>query len=215
MSLHRTSVVLADDHAMVRESLARVLEDSGEISVKGQASDGLQLLDVVRRELPECVVLDYSMPKLDAPHAIEKLIAEHSRLKVLVLTVHENVHYAVRALEAGAHGYMIKSAAVDELVEAIHAVSRGEVYISPKVSQEVWSLLRRPKRERQGLESLSQREFDALRILGSGASLQECASLMKVSTSTVSTYRSRILEKLKLSNTSELIRFALENNVIR
>lgn len=214
MKLSQTSVVLADDHAMVRESLARVLEDSGSITVKGQASDGIQLLDVVRQERPDCVVLDYSMPKLDAPHAIERLVSEHKQLKILVLTVHENVHYAVRALEAGAHGYMIKSAAVDELVEAINTVSRGNVYISPKVSQDVWAQLRRPKRDRLGLESLSQREFDALRILGAGAGLQECAQQMNVSTSTVSTYRSRILEKLNLSSTAELIRFAIENKVV-
>ncbi|MEO2033406.1 MAG: response regulator transcription factor [Planctomycetaceae bacterium] len=147
MIANPTSVVLADDHAIVRESLARVLEDSGAVIVKGQASDGLELLEVVRRELPDCLVLDYSMPKLDAPHAIERLIREHSELRILVLTVHENVHYAVRAFEAGAHGYMIKSAAVDELVEAINTVSRGNVYISPKVSQDVWTRLRRPKRD--------------------------------------------------------------------
>ena len=207
------SIVLADDHAMVRESLARVLQDSGSVVVKGQAGDGLELLEVVRRERPDCVVLDYSMPKLDAPHAIEKLLIEHKRLKILVLTVHENVHYAVRALQAGAHGYMIKSAAVEELLDAITTVSRGDVYISPKVSQEVWSHLRRPQSERRGLELLSKREFDALRILGGGVSLQECARQMNVSTSTVSTYRSRILEKLNLSTTAELIRFALEHNL--
>ncbi len=208
-----TSVVLADDHAMVRESLARVLQDSGSITIQGQASDGQQLLEVVRACRPDCVVLDYSMPRLDAPHAIEKLLAEHKSLKILVLTVHENVHYAVRALEAGAHGYMIKSAAVEELVEAISAVSRGEIYVSPKVAQEVWQQLRRPKRDRLGLEALSQREFDALRILGGGASLQECAAQMNVSTSTVSTYRSRILEKLNLPSTAAMIRFAIENRV--
>lgn len=213
MKINPTSVVLADDHAMVRESLARVLEASGSVTVIGQASDGLQLLEVVERECPSCVVLDYSMPKLDAPHAIERLVSQYKQLKILVLTVHENVHYAVRALEAGAHGYMIKSAAVDELVDAIQAVSKGDIYISPKVAQDVWMQLRRPKRERLGLESLSQREFDVLRLLGTGISLQECAAEMKVSTSTVSTYRSRILEKLNLSSTAELIRFALENNV--
>jgi len=211
MKLNRTNVVLADDHAMVRESLARVLNDSGEITVKGQASDGLELIKIVRRETPDCVVLDYSMPNLDAPHAIERLLSEHKSLKILVLTVHENVHYAVRVLEAGAHGYMIKSAAVEELVEAIQTVYRGDVYISPKVSSEVWSRMRRPKRDREGVETLSQREFDALRILSSGVGIQECASRMNVSTSTVSTYRSRILEKLNLSTTAELIRFAMEN----
>ena len=214
MSLSVIRVVLADDHAMVRESLARVLESSGAVSVIGQAEDGLELLRVVDTEQPDCVVLDYSMPNLDAPHTIERLTGKYRDLKILVLTVHENVHYAVRALEAGAHGYMIKSAAVDELVVAIRDVFKGGTYLSPKVSQEVWAQLRRPKRERIGVESLSQREFDVLRILGTGISLQECAEQLKVSTSTVSTYRSRILEKLNLSSTSELIRFAIENKVV-
>lgn len=213
MSLSRISVVLADDHTMVRESLARVLEDSGRVDVRGQASDGRELLNVVRREKPQFVVLDYSMPELDGPRAIEALLKEHKRLKLLVLTVHENVHYAVRALEAGAHGYMIKSAAVDELVAAIDSVWRGEVYISPKVSQEVWALMRRPKRDREGMDALSNREFDALRILGSGQSLQDCAQEMNVSVSTVSTYRARVLEKLNLANTAELIRYAVENGI--
>jgi DNA-binding NarL/FixJ family response regulator len=214
MSLGRPiQVVLADDHAMVRESLARVLEDSGLVTVIGQASDGLELLSVVERQRPDCVVLDYSMPRLDAPQAIEQLVVRDRQLKVLVLTVHENVHYAVRALEAGAHGYLIKSAAVDELVAAIRALARGEIYISPKVAQDVWQQLRRPKKQRSGLESLSQREFDVLRILGSGVSMQECARQMDVSTSTVSTYRARVLEKLNLTTTAEMIRFALEHDL--
>ena len=198
---------------MVREALARVLEESGDVVVVGQANEGEAVLEVVRTHVPDCVVLDYSMPKLEAPQVIEQLLIEHKQIKILVLTVHENVHYAVRALQAGAHGYMIKSAAVDELVDAIKTVSRGEVYISPGVSQEVWAQLRRPTRNREGLEALSQREFDALRILASGASLQQCASQMSVSTSTVSTFRSRILEKLGLTNTAELIRFAVENDI--
>ncbi len=214
MSLNPIKVVLADDHAMVRESLARVLESSGAVSVIGQARDGLELLGVMEAEVPDCVVLDYSMPKLDAPHTIERLTGKYQKLKILVLTVHENVHYAVRALEAGAHGYMIKSAAVEELVDAIGTVYRGGTYLSPRVSEDVWAQLRRPKRQRIGVESLSQREFDVLRILGTGISLQECAEQMNVSTSSISTYRSRILEKLNLTSTPDLIRFAIENKVV-
>jgi DNA-binding NarL/FixJ family response regulator len=103
---------------------------------------------------------------------------------------------------------------VDELVAAIKAVSRGEIYISPKVSQEVLQHLRRPRRERVGLEALSPREFDLLRILGAGKTLQECARQMKVSTSTASTYRARVMEKLNLASTAELIRFALEHDIV-
>ena len=207
-------IVLADDHEMVREALARILEESGKIKIVAQASDGAEALDAVRIHQPEAIVLDYSMPNQDAPQVIERLLRLSPGLRILVLTVHENIHYAVRVLESGAHGYLIKSAAVDELVEGIDTVSQGRVYISPRVSQEVLDHLRRPKRERIGLESLSQREFDFLRILGAGKTLQQCAKQMNISTSTASTYRSRIMEKLNLTSTAELIRFALEHDVV-
>lgn len=199
---------------MVREALARILDESGTVTVVGQANDGLQVMQEVETARPDCVVLDYSMPNLDAPAVIDSLLRRQQGVKILVLTVHENIHYAIRALESGAHGYMIKSAAVDELVEAIKVVDKGGIYISPKVSDEVLQHLRRPKRDRVGLESLSQREFDLLRILGAGKTLQQCAQQMKVSTSTASTYRARVMEKLNLESTAELIRFALEHNVV-
>ena len=212
MKLKPTRVVLADDHAMVRESLARVLQESGSVSVTGQARDGLQLLEIVREQQPDCVVLDYSMPGLDAPAVIEQLTTKYKSLKILVLTVHENVHYAVRALEAGAHGYMIKSAAVDELVEAIAAVCGGEVYLSPNVSRR---LVATPPTE-AGATGPRIAVAAGVRCPanpGSGASLQQCAEQLQVTTSTISTYRSRILEKLQLSGTAELIRFAIEHRI--
>lgn len=198
---------------MVREALSRILEASGNIHVVAQASDGMQALQVVQESRPEVVVLDYSMPSKDAIAVMEKLFRLYPEIKVLVLTVHENVHYAVRVLEAGAHGYLIKSAAVDELVRGIEAVHQGGIFISPRVAQEVLQRLRQPKRNRIGLESLSQREFDLLRMLGAGISLQSCAKKMNVSTSTASTYRARIMEKLNLASTAEVIRYALENGI--
>jgi DNA-binding NarL/FixJ family response regulator len=207
-------VVLADDHTMVREALARILEESGKISVVAQANDGGQTLEAVKSAQPDVVVLDYSMPKHDATHVIEKLLRLDPQIKILVLTVHESIHYAVRVLETGAHGYLIKSAAVDELVDAITAVRHGRIYLSSKLSQDVLQHLRRPKRERVGLEALSQREFDFLRMLGTGKSLQQCAKEMKIGTSTASTYRARIMEKLNLRTTAELIRFALEHGIV-
>jgi len=209
----RTTVVLADDHAMVRESLARVLDASEEILVVGQAGDGIELIKVIGQQPPHCLIMDYSMPNHDPPVMIAELLERYPALKILVLTVHENVHYAVRTLEAGAHGYLIKSAAVDELVNAIHSIIDGNIYISKKISRDVLSLLRRPRGRRGGVESLSQREFELLRTLGTGASLQESAKKMQVSVSTVSTYRSRILEKLGLATTGDLVRFAIENQL--
>jgi DNA-binding NarL/FixJ family response regulator len=207
-------VALADDHTMVRESLARVLAASGAIEIVGEAGDGAQTLAMVEKTSPDVVVLDYSMPDHDPAHLIQTLLRARPEIKILVLTVHENVHYAVRVLEAGAHGYLIKSEAVEALVDAIAAVCSGRIYLSPAMSQEVLQHLRRPRRERVGLEALSQREFDFLRIFGAGNSLQQCAKEMNVSVSTASTYRARIMEKLKLKTTAELIRFALEQNIV-
>jgi DNA-binding NarL/FixJ family response regulator len=207
-------VVLADDHAMVREALAQILEESGCLRVVGQAANGPEALEVAAKTQPDVMVLDYSMPGLDAAAAIEALVRRRPQLKVLVLTVHENIHYAVKVLESGAHGYVVKSAAVGELVEAIQAVSAGEVYISPKVSQRVIQHLRRPRRDRVGPEALSQREFELLRLLGAGMSLKECARQLNISTSSASTYRTRLMEKLNLRGTAEVIRFALENDIV-
>jgi DNA-binding NarL/FixJ family response regulator len=207
-------VVLADDHAMVREALAQILEESGSMHVVGQASDGPQALELAAKTQPDVMVLDYSMPNLDASSAIQSLLRRWPNLKVLVLTVHENIHYAVKVLESGAHGYVVKSAAVGELVDAIKAVFSGEIYISPKVSQRVIQHLRRPKRDRVGLAALSQREFELLRVLGAGMSLKECANHLNISTSSASTYRTRLMDKLNLHTTAEIIRFALENDVV-
>lgn len=206
-------VVLADDHVMVRESLARVLDASGSIRVEGQAGDGPSIRPAVLAHHPDCLVMDYSMPDHEATDVIRQLLREFPRLKILVLTVHENAHYAVRVIQAGAHGYLIKSAAVEELVDAIRTVHYGDVYISRKISADVWARLRRPVDSREGLEALSAREFEVLRALGTGLTIQECARRLDVSVSTISTYRARLLEKLGLETTAELIRYAIEHDL--
>jgi DNA-binding NarL/FixJ family response regulator len=180
----------------------------------GQAADGPTAVETAVNARPDVLVLDYSMPGPGAPDLLASLRRLLPELKVLVLTVHENIHYCVKALECGANGYVVKSAAVAELVDAIKAISAGEVYISPKVSQKVLQHLRRPKKERVGLEALSQREFELLRLLGAGLSLKECSSRLAISTSSASTYRARLMEKLNLLSTAELIRFALENDLV-
>jgi len=208
-------VLLADDHEMVREALARILEESGRVSIIGQTDDGIRLVEMARNAPPDVIVLDYTLPGHDAPQVIRMLLQAVPELRVLVLTVHENIHYAVRVLETGAHGYLIKSAAVDELVGAIERVHNGGIYLSSKISDDVVEHMRRPKRERVGLESLSQREFDFLRLIGSGMALQEVAKQMNITASTASTYRSRIIEKLNLGSTADLIRYAIEQDVVK
>lgn len=208
-------VVLADDHTMVREALARILSEATGIDVVAQACDGSEVFQAVEASSPDVLVLDYSMPHHDPTQVIRNLLERWPELKILVLTVHENVHYTLHVLESGAQGYLIKSAAADELVLAIREVQAGRIYLTASISQEVLQRLRRPRGERTGIDSLSPREFTLLRMLGAGRSLQECAREMRVSVSTASTYRARVMEKLELGSTAELIRFALERDLVR
>lgn len=206
-------VALADDHAMVREALAGILDESARVEVVGQAADGHEALRVVEEARPDVLVLDFTMPGLDGPRVIEAVRERGLPLKVLVLTVHESLHYAARVLEAGADGFIVKSAAVDDLLAAIEATHEGEVYVSPSLSHKVLEHLARP-RERRGLESLSPREFDVLCAFGSGLGLRECAHYLGIGVSTASTYRTRLMEKLGLQSTTEIIRFALEHDLV-
>lgn len=207
-------VLLADDHEIVRAGIAQLLEDVADVSVVGQTGRGVDLIPMALALRPDLIVLDYSMPGLDPPTAIAQLLAQLPDVKVLVLTVHESIHYAVKALESGAHGYVIKSAAVRELMEAVRTVGEGEVYISSMISRRIMQHMRTPRKDRQGLDALSPRELEVLRTLGAGMTLKQSAEHLNVTVSTASTYRARLMEKLSLKNTAELIRFALENEIV-
>jgi two-component system invasion response regulator UvrY len=207
-------VVLIDDHAMVRQALSSVLEDDSTVRIVAQGGDAVEAIEVVRREKPDVLVLDYNIPGGGALAVLETLERLEIDVVVLVLTVHESSHYAVRALEAGAQGFLVKSSAVEELLGAIRAVHAGEIYITPKLSRVVLDQLRKPRRDRVGVAALSARELEILRILASGTGIKEAAGKLKVSVSTASTYRARLMKKLNLESTSDLIRFALENNLV-
>lgn len=207
-------LVLADDHTMVRESLARVLESEPTISVVGQAGDGIELKKIVAREQPDFLVMDYSMPNHLAVDAIKDFLQSFPKMRVVVLTVHENIHYGVHVLNAGAHGYIIKAAAVDELILAIETVRHGNVYVSRQIAEDVWAQRNIGKTSKSGIGSLSARELEVLKLLAEGKSLQECSSQLSIKVSTVSTYQSRILEKLGLQSKTELVRFAVENGFV-
>lgn len=211
--LQPIQVVLADDHAMVRQALAQILDESSTIRVIGQAADGKEALARVEKLTPDVLVLDYSLPDTDAPTLIPQILSRHPRIKILVLTIHENIHYAMTIMDSGAQGYIVKSAAMAELVEGIQTVYEGETYVSPKVSQRVFAHLR-TGRTKAGLDTLSPREMEVLRMLGSGFGIKECARRLDVSVSAASTYRARLMEKLKLQTTAEIIRFAIENDLV-
>jgi len=206
-------VVLVDDHQMVRQGLAQVLEESQGIKVVGQAGGGLDAIAVVGELHPAVVVLDYGLPDLDGPGVTQRLRKEHPDVRIVILTVHDNIHYVLKSMDAGAQGFVVKSDATEELVKAIHQVAEGKSYISPRLSEKVAQHLRGPKGKHVGLDKLSQREFELLRLMGRGMSLQECAGQMRISESTASTYRARLMTKLELGNTAQIIRFAIENGI--
>lgn len=206
-------VALADDHAMVREALSSVLDDHPRIEVVAQAEDTAGAARLARGGGVDVLVLDYNMPGGGALPILGEAGRSESDTRILVLTIHESIHYAVRVIESGADGFVVKSSAVEELVDAIEAVHGGNVYVAPRFRRAVFDQLRRPKTGRVGLESLSAREFELLRMLGSGQGLSEAALQLKISVSTASTYRARLLKKLNLDATSELIRFAIENGI--
>lgn len=206
-------VALVDDHQMVRDALAQILADSDDVEVVGVAADSTGARELVSSQRPDVVVLDYALADGPSLPLIEEWGREPDAPGVVVLTVHDSPHYAVRALEAGALGFVVKASAFRELLDGVRACRRGEVFVSPSLSSQVMAHLRAPRRERVGLGALSTREFELLRLLATGVGLQEAARVQNISPSTASTYRSRMLEKLGLRTTGELIRFAIEHGI--
>jgi len=217
MSSTRTSpitVALVDDHAMVRQALSSVLSDDETIEIVAHGGSRADALRIVAESTPRVLVLDYHLPDGTALEVLEALDRRGLETKALVLTVHGSSQYAVRALEAGAQGFLVKSSALDELREAIHRLDDDGIYITPSLSTAVLDELRRPKTRRVGLAALSTREFELLRLLGSGVGVKEAAARLNVTVSTASTYRARIMKKLNFSTIHELIRFALEQGLV-
>lgn len=206
-------IVLGDDHEMVREGLAQVLTEREGFEVVGQAPTGAGVLSLVDQTHPDVAVLDYTMPEMDGTEVARQLSDSHGDTHVVILSMHENVHYAVHALQSGAKAYVVKSQPFDDLIDAIRIVKNGKTYVSPTLSGEVAQHLSVPLRKRATIDRLSRREFELLRLLGRGHPLKECARLMNISESTASTYRQRIVSKLGLESTASLIRFALEHGI--
>jgi DNA-binding NarL/FixJ family response regulator len=207
-------VLLADDHDIVRAGLRRVVEDSGEIAVIAEASDGRQVLRKVKDECPDVVVVDISMPLLDGFEVISQLHSQHPQVPVLVLSMHEEEQYVVRAIGLGAKGYISKRSAPEQLVSAIRKLYSGGFYLSESAAESVAFRLARGNREKSLLDTLSNREVQVLRLLAMGQSVREIAESYSLSAKTVNTYRFRLMQKLNIRNITELTRFAIRNKLI-
>lgn len=204
--------LLADDHRIVREGLRRLLNDAPDIEVVAEVGSGYEALALAAEVRPDVMVLDVSMPGPGLLEVIRGGLAAHGRCRVLILSAHPESEYAVRAIRAGAAGYLVKDRSPEELVAAVRQVASGRRYLTPEVADLLADETARPAPEAPE-EVLSERERQVLGLLAAGRANKEIAAELGVSPKTVSTYRARLLEKLHLDSTADLIRFALRNRL--
>ncbi len=207
-------VLLADDHSIVRAGLRRIVEESGDMEVIAEAADGRDAIRLVHEALPDVAVVDISMPGLDGLEVVSQLQGLYPELPILILTMHEEGPYVVRAIQAGARGYITKQSAPEQLVRAIRKVHGGSRYLTDEAAEALALQIARGSRQQSPLDSLSMRELQVLRRLAMGHTNREIASAYSISIKTVDTYRSRLLKKLNLRNNADLSRFAIQNKLI-
>lgn len=206
-------ILIVDDHAIVREGLKQILAEVDDIEVAGEADCSSRALQMARREPWDLVLMDISMPDRSGLETLELLKKEHPGIKVLMLSMHRETQYAVRALKTGAAGYLNKQSAPDQLVDAIRLVASGKKYISAEVAQELASQV---SGERDDLphEGLSNREYQTLCLIASGLPVSAIADQLALSVKTISMYRARLLKKMQLKNNAELTHYAIRQGLL-
>lgn len=206
-------VLVADDHAVVRRGLVQILNEAPDMTVTDEACTGREVLRLLRESNPDALVLDIAMPEGGGLEVLQQLQTLKPDLPVLVLSVYSERQYAIRALKAGATGYLTKESAPEELITAIRRVARGERYVTKSLGAELVAALE-DKAKGELHEALSDREYQVMCLLATGKTVTEAAADLSLSVKTVSTYRGRILKKLNLETTSEIIRYALERRLV-
>ena len=207
-------VLLADDHSIVLAGLRRLVEESGDMKVIAEAADGRTAIQQAHKTHPDVAVVDISMPDMDGLEVISQLQSSYPKLPIIILTMYEEEQYVVRAIEAGAMGYLTKRSAPEQLVKAIRKVHAGYRYLTDEAAELLALRVARGDGGRSLLDSLSMRELQVLRRLALGHTNREIAESYHISIKTVDTYRSRLLHKLDLRNNAELSRFAIQNRII-
>jgi DNA-binding NarL/FixJ family response regulator len=205
-------LVIADDHAIVREGLKRIVADAPGLQIEAEAADGNEVMRIVREREFDVLVLDLSMPGRSGMELIKLVKAERPKLRILVLSMHQETQYAVRAIKSGASGYLTKESAPGQLVQAIQKIAGGGAYISPEVAEQL-ALGAMPGGEKAPHEALSDREFEVFRQLVAGSTVTEIAAILKLSVKTVSTHKANLMGKLGVANQSELVRYAIRHGL--
>jgi len=210
-------VILADDHQVLRESLAAVLEKDEGIQIIGQAENGWKVIQLARKLKPDIVVMDIHMPELNGVEAARQISTDLPHVQIIMLSMYVSKEHIYQAFQAGARGYLLKETSVSEVIDAIKQVAEGKRFISQALADTVideYFLHRQGPSTESPLEMLSVRERQILQLVAEGNSSKEIAEMLHLATSTVATYRSRLMKKLGIGDLSELIRFAVKHGVI-
>ncbi len=205
-------ILVADDHAVVRQGFRLILSAQSDMEIVGEAGDGREAVEMAERLKPELVVMDVAMPGLNGIEATRRLAESAPHTRVLALSMHEDSVYVREILRAGAKGYLLKDSIDRDLLAAVRAVGRGEAYLSPAISEGVLDDYR--KHVTDPLDLLTSREREVLQMIAEGKTNKDIASLLNLSVYTVDAHRGRIMEKLNLHSTSELVRFAMRNGLV-
>ena len=209
-------IVLADDHIILRQGVKKIIEEYGDLQVIGEAKDGLELLDLLKKSTPDMVILDISMPNLRGIEAAGEIKNLYPHIKILIMTMHKKMEYVHYALSAGAKGYLLKEDTESELFAAIETIRSGKTYISSCFSTNMPDdLVQYYLGERnESSELLTVREKEVLKLIAEGRSSKEIASLLFISVYTVNNHRANIIKKLKLKRTADLVRYAIDKGYL-
>ncbi len=206
-------LLIADDHTVLRECLVTSLRASGDCLVVGETGDGISAIELAHALQPDVAIIDISMPRLNGVEVVRRLATELPRTRVLVLTMHEEDEYVVQVARAGARGYLVKNAATSELVEAIRTVAAGNVYFGPYATKVLVDQLQQPQPE-DPYGELSAREREVLHLVVDGLTIKEIARRLGISAKTAENHRSRVLAKLGVRNSAELVRYAVRKRLV-
>jgi len=213
----KNRVVIAEDHTILREGLRALLSLQDEIEVVGEAGDGREAVRVVDEHVPDLLLIDLSMPKLNGMEAISEIRSRHPQIKIIVLTVHKSDEYIVASLDAGADAYILKDASQSELLLAIEYVMRGKMFLSPSISDKVVDAYLEKKKNikvKSVMDVLTSREKEILKLIAEGFKNKDIADHLCISSKTVEKHRSNLMQKLDLRNTASLTAYAIEKRIV-
>lgn len=213
-----TRILLADDHGVVRQGLRAVLARDATFNVVGESGDGREAVRLAEVLQPHVVIMDISMPQLNGIEAAKQIIKANARTQVIILSMHSDETYLIRALQAGVKGYLLKESAEVDLIRAVQMVAQGKPFFSPAVTSALLNDYMRDMRQRNLQDSydlLTEREKEVLQLLAEGKSNKEAASILDLSTNTIETHRTNMMQKLGLHNTAEIVLYAVRKKIIQ